>query len=247
MTERQYLIQEHAVEGRRLGRSVLHDERSKDFPAEQAGTVKAVDHESHGLPLDQDGAGSCTAEATCAALNTAPDAAKEKGRTFTQTDAFRLYALETQLEGQPWIQGDPSSPDPGGTGLMVCKAAKQLGWIRSYRHAFGLEHAVKALVLRPNIWGVNWYSSMDDPDPATGIITISPGAFIRGGHEICATRIVPRGSTIPGTEETAPDDLAGFWQSWGRWGLNGTGRFFMSFGDLDRLLSEDGDVTVPLP
>jgi hypothetical protein len=232
VTQRQEHITEHRVAGRRLGRHVYHDERSKDYPAEQAKAIKDVDHASHGLPLNQGDVGSCTAEALCGALNTAPDAAALKGQmaghTFTQDDAYNLYRKETANEGHPW-----PGEDPGGTGLWVCKAAKQLGWITSYRHAFGLEHALAALVLRPNIWGMNWYSGMDSPDPETGIVTVN--GTIRGGHEVVATQI------------RLNEQLVGFWQSWGSWGLNGTGRFYIGFGDLERLLSEQGDVTVPLP
>ncbi len=230
MTERQHTIEEQPVEGMRLGRHVFHDERSKNFGAEQAAKIKSVRHDSSGLPLDQADVGSCTAEAVCGALNTDPDPAKVKGQwaghTFTQDDAYKLYGLETRNEGQPWPPNDP-----GGTGLWVCKAAKQLGWITSYRHAFGLTQALKALVLRPNIWGMNWYEGFDNPD-ADGVVRIS--GQIRGGHEIVAVEI------------QADKQLAGFVNSWGPgWGLNG--KFYVGFGDLDRLLHEQGDVTVPMP
>ncbi len=233
MTERQHLIEETPVAGRRLGRHVFHDERSRNFGAAQAARIRSVKHDSSGLPLDQGDVGSCTAEAVCGALNTDPDPAKVKGQqaghTFTQDDAYKLYGLETKNEGQPW-----PPDDPGGTGLWACKAAKQLGWITSYHHAFGLTQALKALVLRPNIWGMNWYSSFDSPDPETGLVRLTPGAYIRGGHEIVAVEI------------QADRQLVGFINSWGPgWGLNG--RFYVGFGDLDRLLHEQGDVTVPMP
>jgi len=231
VTNRQYLIAETPVADMRLGRHVFHDERSKDFKAAQASKIKSVKHDSFGLPLDQADVGSCTAEATCGALNTDPDPAKVKGQwkghTFTQDDAYKLYGAETKLEGQPWPPNDP-----GGTGLFVCKAAKQLGWITSYHHAFGLTQALKALVLRPNIWGINWYGGFDSPDPKTGLVKLS--GQIRGGHEIVAVEI------------QADKQLVGFVNSWGPgWGLNG--RFYVGFADLERLLAEDGDVTVPMP
>jgi hypothetical protein len=249
MTQRQRTIEERRVTGMPLGRHVFHDERSKEYAAEQASRIKAVSHAYHGLPLDQADVGSCTGEALCGALNTDPDSAQLKatvqGHVFTQPDAYKVYALETKNEGQPWVQGDPGSPDPGGTGLWVCKAARQLGWITSYRHAFGLQSALRALVLRPNIWGINWYEGFDTPEYESGVVRIS--GQIRGGHEILAREIILKGQPIPGAPVTAPDDLVGFVQSWGTWGLNGTGRFYATFGDLDRLLSEQGDVTVPIP
>ncbi len=71
---------------------------------------------------------------------------------------------------------------------MVCRAAKQLGMITAYHHAFGLQHALQALVLRPVITGINWYTSFDTPDPQSGVVAIAPGATVRGGHEIVADR-----------------------------------------------------------
>lgn len=232
MAERRELIPEQVIPGARLGRHILHDERSRDYPAEQASSVTDVDHGSTGLPLDQGNVGSCTAEATCGALNSEPNIGQlpesMAGHVFTQDNAYSLYRKETADEGQPW-----PPDDPGGSGLAVCKAAAEMGWITSYTHAFGFEHALAALVLRPNIWGVGWYAGFDSPDPATGLVTIS--GDIRGGHEIVAVEI------------KLGEQLVGFINSWGSWGLNGTGKFYIGFGDCERLLDEQGDVTVPLP
>ena len=229
--DHKYSIPEERSDGLgRLGRGVWHDPRSLDYEAQTARRLKPVLHEPGPgtvLPLDQASVGSCTTEALCAALSCAPDF---HGRVFTQDDAYTGYSRETANEGEPWPPNDP-----GGSGLAACKAGKQLGWLKSYRHAFGLTAALKALVLRPNIWGMNWYDTFDHPDPATGIVTITPDAFIRGGHEVCATEII------------LDKELIGFWNSWGRWGLNGTGRFYMSFSTAERLLAEEGDVTVPMP
>ena len=216
---------ETVVSGKRLGRHVVHDPRSLDFAAEKAAAIGSVQHRASGLPLDQGQIGSCTANALCGALDSAPDAVA--GRSYAEADAVSLYKLETQLENQPYPPNDP-----GGSGLMVCKAARQLGWISGYRHAFGIEHALLALMLRPVITGVNWYSSFDQPDP-TGLVQIEPGATVRGGHEVVADGI------------DAPGKLVWFWNSWGTSYGQG-GRFCMSFDTWDRLLHERGDVTVPV-
>jgi len=114
-------LPEQMVEGHRLGRHVVHDPRSRNFSADAAAAIKSVQHQAVGLPLDQGNIGSCTANAMCGALDSAPDNAT--GRQFGENDAVSLYELETQLEGQPYPPNDP-----GGSGLMVSKAAKQLGW-----------------------------------------------------------------------------------------------------------------------
>lgn len=224
MVERQ--IEESVVAGRRLGRHVLHDPRSRDFPASTAPAVTSVTHSAVGLPLDQGQIGSCTANALCGALNSAPD--NRRGTVYDESQAVSLYEAETELEGKPYPPNDP-----GGTGLMVCKAARNLGWITSYTHAFGVQQALEALVLRPVITGVNWYTSFDEPDPQTGLVTIAPGATVRGGHEIVADGI------------DADNQVVYLWNSWGpSWGLGG--RFCWSFDTWDQLLSSQGDVTVPV-
>lgn len=215
----------------RLGRHIWHDERNRQHVADTASSIVSVNHNARGLPLNQASVGSCTAEALCAALNSDPNNAAitgaMAGHTFTQDDAYKLYGVETANEGDPWPPNDP-----GGTGGAVAQAAQQLGWITSYTWAFSAEDAYKALVLRPIICGVNWYTSFDTPD-ANGVITFSLDATVRGGHEICFDEI------------DADRQLLGFWQSWGSWGLNGKG--YLSFADCERLLAEGGDVTVPLP
>jgi hypothetical protein len=219
-------IDEQVVPDRRLGRHIVHDPRSLAYVAPIAPQIQSVTHKAVGLPLDQGKIGSCTANALCGALNSAPDL--KGGTPRKETDAVQLYELETKLEGHPYPPNDP-----GGSGLEVCKAAKQLGWISSYTHAFGIDQALLALVLRPVITGIGWYTSFDSPD-ANGLVRIAPGATVRGGHEVVADQI------------DAGQKLVWFWNSWGTaFGVGG--RFCMSFDTWSQLLVERGDVTVPLP
>ncbi|HKS49480.1 MAG TPA: hypothetical protein VJT49_31095 [Amycolatopsis sp.] len=219
-------LPEQPFAGRRLGRHVEHDPRSRDYPAERAPKIVSVTHRAAGLPLDQGDIGSCTANALCGALNSAPNFTGNS--PLVESDAIRLYELETKLEGKPYPPNDP-----GGTGLMVCKAGVQLGLISSYHHAFGLRHALEALVARPVITGVTWYSSFDHPDPKTGLVKLTPDATVRGGHEVVADGI------------DAEKKLVWFWNSWGPgYGLGG--RFCMGFDTWDELLHDQGDVTVPI-
>jgi hypothetical protein len=219
-------IAEQVTPGKRLGRHIVHDPRSRNFPAPRAPTIISVVHNAVGLPLDQGNIGSCTANALCGALNSAPD--YTGGPARTEQNAISLYELETKLEGQPYPPNDP-----GGSGLEVCKAAHQLGWISSYQHAFGIESALLALVLRPVITGINWYTSFDTPGP-DGLVAIAAGATVRGGHEVVADGI------------DASQRLVWFWNSWGS-GFGVGGRFCMSFDTWQQLLEQTGDVTVPTP
>jgi hypothetical protein len=219
-------LPEQAVPGRRLGRHVHHDPQSRTFSAERAPEIVSVKHQATGLPLNQGELGSCTANALCGALDSQPFFGG--GSPLGEGEAVHLYERETALEGEPYPPNDP-----GGSGLMVCKAARQLGLISSYKHAFGIEHALAALVLSPVITGIKWYTSFDSPDPSTGLVALAPGATVRGGHEIVADEI------------DAPNELVWFWNSWGtQFGLGG--RFCMKFDTWKQLLEDQGDVTVPV-
>jgi hypothetical protein len=218
-------LEEKVVPDRRLGRHIVHDERSRNYPAARAKRIVSVNHQVVAMPLNQGKICSCTANALCGALNSAPNHAGD--HAYRETQAVQLYTAETKMEGKPY-----PVDDPGGSGLTACKAAKQMGWITAYRHAFGIQHALSALVLRPVMTGVQWYSSFDTPDPNTGLVEIAPGADNRGGHEVLAVEI------------DADKRLVYLWNSWGpTWGVGG--RFCWSFETWEKLLSSQGDVTVP--
>lgn len=214
--------------GGRLGRLIQHDPRSRDYPAaRQSGPLSKVMWVRSGGPFDQGDLGSCTGNAIAGCLNTDPLHRKYQ-RRFQEPDAVVLYALATKLDPFP---GAYPPDDTGSSGLAVCKAAKQLGYIDAYRHAFGIEHALEALQLGPVITGIDWFSSFDRPS-ATGLVRID--GDVRGGHEVEVYGYDPA------------KDLVWCWNSWGRgWGIHG--RFCMTSRTWAELLSNRGDVTVPTP
>ena len=218
-------IPETVVPGKRLGRHIHIDPRSAAYPAEGAPAVVTVTHESAGLPLDQGEIGSCTANALIGALNTVPHWSAG-APTLAEPDAVALYSAETALEGDPYPPNDP-----GGSGTEVCQAALTEGMLDGYQTATGLDQALAALVIRPVIIGINWFTSFDAPGPH-GLVAIAPGATVRGGHEVLANEI------------DAINELVWLWNSWGpSYGVGG--RFCMSFTTLSTLLEQGGDVTVP--
>lgn len=161
----------------RLGRHVEHDPASKAYPAERAAEIVSVLHKRHSHPFDQGQLGSCTGNAITGVLDTEPFTHKYLG----ERTALKIYKLGTVLDGIP---GAYPPDDTGSSGLGVAKAAKKLGYISRYAHAFGLQHALEALSICSLITGVKWWSSMDEPDVNDGgLVTIAPGAYVRGGHE----------------------------------------------------------------
>lgn len=221
-----FVLDDHRPVSFRLGRHVEHDEASKQFPAERAPSLVSVEHVRASGPFNQGDLGSCTGNAMAGVLDTLP----WKHHSLGERTAVKLYELATTLDGIP---GEYPPTDTGSSGLAVCKAAQKLGYISRYSHAFGLQHALEALVIAPVIMGIAWYDSFDNP-PDTGILAITPGASVRGGHELEVSKL------------DVENKLIGGWQSWGDWGpLHG--RWLMSWDTFGELLDQQGDVTVPVP
>lgn len=224
----------------RLGRHVRHDPRSLRYlyPAHEVAGLVSVRHKRVIPVLDQGDLGSCTGNAAEGCVGTEPlwsviaaperpwpeDAAKD------EEQAVALYSAATRLDE---FDGSYPPDDTGSSGLAVAKAAKAAGLISGYTHCTSLDSALKALSQQPVIAGINWYDSFDYPLPS-GFMTITTGAQVRGGHEICVDEL------------DVDERRVWFTNSWGTgWGAEG--RACLSWDDFERLLHEDGDVTVFTP
>jgi hypothetical protein len=226
-------IPEHPGAGR-LGRHIQHDSRSWAYAFNTTGLkIQPVRHVRRIPVFDQGELGSCTGNAAVGALGTNPlfDTVPAADLTLNESYAIQIYSEATKLDDDP----DCYPPiDTGSTGLAVAKALQQQAMIYGYQHTFSLGDMLKALTLSPVIVGLNWYDSFDKPT-ADGHIKITKGAQVRGGHEVCADEIM--------NNETG--HFVGFTNSWSAtWGANG--RFYLSLDDVSRLLTEDGDVVIPI-
>ncbi len=227
-------IEEQAVSGRRLGRHVHHDSRSLAYPYRGSGTPLKDVLLTRRIPiLDQQQTGSCTGQAETGALGSDPlwpSLPADRQAEVNEALALSLYSAAEDIDGD----GPFPPQDNGSTGLSVCKAAKNGGWISGYTHCLSLSSVLDAISSgHAVILGTNWYDSMDTPD-SSGLVTISPAAQVRGGHEYLARGI--------DTERK----LVLLDNSWGAgWGARGS--FAYSWDTLQRLLSEEGDGTVSVP
>ncbi len=209
-----------------LGRHVEHDPRSRGFaylPPAKLTLTRSLTWPRRAPILDQGQLGSCTGNAMAGWLGTDPHGTS-KG--IDEPLAVSLYSDATRLDPYP---GAYPPEDTGSSGLAVCKAAQNRGLLTSYRHAFDFAATLDALTHGPIIVGVPWYESMFTPQ-ASGYLTIS-GSVV-GGHEFLIRGIDPR------KKHVLADNSWGY--DWGR-----KGRFWLHWADLERLLSEDGDATVP--
>lgn len=211
-----------------LGRLVEHDPRSRNFAfaPPTITPVVAKTWRRFGYTLDQGDVGSCTGNAMAHAINTDP---LHILRTpcLSEAKALDLYSLATQLDEFP---GYYPNEDTGSSGLAVCKAAKQLGYITEYRWAFGFDATLQALMHGPVMVGTWWTEDMFYPD-SKGVVTYT-GPKV-GGHEYVLLGVWVKARMLI------------FQNSWSSaWGLRG--RFYMSFDEFGRMLADEGDAVVPV-
>lgn len=230
-------IPEVVVPGKPLGRHVKHDSRSKAYRHQRRhdSDLVSVVHERLIPILNQGDVGSCTGNAECGALGCDPcfsalDGTHQQASVKTgEPFALALYSSAETIDGD----GPYPPQDNGSCGLSVCQAAKTNGFISGYTHCMDTADVLDALQDYAVILGTNWYTSFDTPGPG-GLIEITPGATVRGGHETLWRGIDVEAQTISGDN------------SWGTsWGVDGS--MSMSWATLTRLLAEQGDCTVSIP
>lgn len=218
-----------------LGRHVVHDSRNLAYPYRRrvvaGGPTLVTKLHARNIPiLDQGNVGSCTGNGEVGVMACEPVfAALPAGTKLNEALALKIYS------GAEDIDGDGPYPpnDNGSSGPSAAKAAMKLGLISGYTHCLSLADVLDALQSGAVSIGINWYDSFDNP-PASGLLTISPNASVRGGHEPMLRGIDVDAQTVFGDN------------SWGTsWGVKGS--FTMGWDTLDRLLHEDGDGTVSVP
>jgi hypothetical protein len=217
----------------RLGRHVDHDPRSYQYRFDTSGLIVApIRHTRHIPVLDQGDVGSCTGNAAVGALGTDPfypTLSNDTRALLGEPLALNVYGAATVIDD---AEGQYPPTDTGSTGLAVAKVLTTNGLISGYTHTFSLDDMLKALSVTPVLLGINWYSSFDKPN-THGIVKITKNSYVRGGHEVVA-------------DEITANNYVGITNSWtDAWGDKG--RFYISFDDMGRLLSEDGDATVLVP
>jgi hypothetical protein len=226
-------VEENVVPGKRLGRVVRHDSRSLAYRYQATGvTLTSQLWPRHIAILDQGAVGSCTGNAEVGELGTDPlysTLTADRQGKLNEAEALALYSAAETIDGD----GPYPPNDNGSSGLSVCQAAKNAGWISGYVHCLSLADVLDALETGPVIIGSNWYSSFDTPD-ASGLVAISPAAYVRGGHEYLC-----RGKDV--TKQLVHLD-----NSWGT-SFGVAGSFTYSWATLTRLLAEQGDATVSVP
>ena len=222
-----------------LGRHVEHDPRSLQFAhgVLPKTAIKSVDWTRRAPIFDQQSLGSCTGNAAAGLVGT--DFAARTGLTSVTVNgqtlpvdedlAVEVYKLATTLDD---IRGSYPPDDTGSSGLGAAKALKKLGLATGYTHAFSLDALKSALQSGPVMVGTVWLDSMFDPT-AAGNITVDRKSQVAGGHEY----------VLSAYDANARQFRAD--NSWGEsWGVRGSA--WITEADMQWLLSQQGDVTVPV-
>lgn len=230
-----------------LGRNVNHDPESRRFVYRAAGDVELVPvrHERHVPVFDQGDLGSCTGNAAVGCLATGPfwrtmEPADAPFWPLDQAAAVRCYSEASAIDP---FRGQYPPDDTGSDGLSVAKVLTKSGAISGYRHAFGLDQALTALMSWPFITGTVWKTGMFEPD-ADGVVRATGSDA--GGHEFIGDQYVPAGERFGPRSSPAAVPMVGFTNSWGTSFGHG-GRFYMVADEYGELLSRNGDVTVFAP
>jgi len=134
----------------------------------------------------------------------------------------------------------PGEDMDGGTSVRALfKVLQRRGYVSEYRWAFEVEPVIDHLLTRgPVVVGTLWTPAManirDD-----GYVLVGRSLRTQDGHAWCLIGANRR--------RVNPDKTLGAVRavnSWGQdWGPD-NGRFWVTFGDLDRLIKTDGEATV---
>lgn len=137
-------------------------------------------------------------------------------------------------KNDPWEGGSypGASPVYEGTSVLAgVKILKELGYIESYKWAFGLDDLVMAVgYCGPAVLGVAWYEGMFSPHTCGYLHTDGEMA---GGHAILCKGVDVKERTFT------------LHNSWGSsWGTGGDA--LISWAEMEKLLHEDGEAVIPM-
>ncbi|MBA3727577.1 MAG: hypothetical protein H0W86_14385 [Armatimonadetes bacterium] len=176
--------------------------------------------------LDQGATSSCVGHSLRSWLSAGPIC--NKGGP----DAFKLYELAQQSD--EWEGQEPDYEGSSVRGGM--KALQALGLVSAYKWAFTLEDVVNQLLTAsPMAVGTDWHYSMFQPDRWNYIWT---GGGNAGGHAWLLTGADKLKKNPDGSQGAVRAQ-----NSWGT-GFADKGRFWVSFGELEKLIKADGEAAV---
>jgi len=219
------------VQDQRLTRLVNFDIKSKSYPITEIIKQKTPRSYTWGCDqhLDQGRDGACVGFSMVHELIARPAKIINLDEKFAKE---KVYWEAQKID--PW----PGGSYPGattfyeGTSILAgIKILKKLGYIDSYRWAFGLSDLVMAIgYAGPAVIGIPWYSGMFNVH-SCGQLHI--GGTVAGGHAVLVKGVNVKNKTFT------------LHNSWGTaWGNNGDA--LISWDEMARLLHEQGEAVIPV-
>jgi len=217
------------VDDPRLGRVPEFDDRSRAYPIRMAIERRRLRSYTWRCDprLDQGREGACVGFAWAHEL-----AARPVEQSADAAKARHIYHEAQKVDEWPGGSYPGAKPRYEGTSVLAgAKIVQRLGYVPEYRWAFGMQDLSLAVGwVGPAVIGVNWYEGMFAPGP-DGFIRVSGQRS--GGHAVAVIGVNVRRLTFTIHNSWGP--------SWGR-----SGRAFISWADMDRLLREKGDACIPV-
>lgn len=219
------------IKDRRLDRLPSFDERSRNYPIRKL--VEGLEPKTVlwgcDNTLDQGGDGACVGFGCTHELIAEP---------VPVLDLDNKYAKETIYWGAQKNDEWPGGSYPGavpfyeGTSVLAgLQITQSLGWWDAYYWGFNIDDLILGLQQGPAILGLTWKSDMMDID-SDGYIFFS--GEVEGGH--C---ILCRGWNNELTRFTLR-------QSWGSWGVGGTGDCYISRDEMEKAMNDQGEMAFPV-
>lgn len=223
----------------RLGRLVGSDPRSANYPLRAL--VRAEYYERTRLwylpstvpPLNQGERGSCVGMGVTNELRYTPVPIPIPGdpNVFAEQEIYWGAQRRDGLPGGAY----PGAENDGGLyeGTYVTaglEEARARGYITEYRWAESEpDLAIGLGWVGPAVIGVNWHEGMMDVDDCG---YLWPDGQVVGGHCVCVV-----GFSVKRGDYTIA-------QSWGGWGMHGSGRARVTRPVMARLLAENGEAAI---
>jgi hypothetical protein len=204
------------------------DPRSRQFRAfaGPALTPAALHSKRWATPdvLDQGVEGACVGFALTHGVLTEPVSANI-GKRRRARYAKRVYKRAKRIDEWPGVDYEGTSVLAG---LKVLKAAKA---IAEYRWCFGFDEVLTTLAEHgPVVLGIWWYAGMNNPESGRARVR----GKRQGGHAILCNGVDTERRTVV------------LHNSWGpTWGKSGAA--MLSWDDLARLLSDEGEAALLVP
>jgi hypothetical protein len=222
-----------------LGRQVPPDwEHVEKYPLLGVRVIGAVERVLLSRPTywaryDQGQEGACVGFGSSRAMSTLNrefydafwlyhEAQKSDGEPLPHEGTYVRCAMDVlRLEGHVCVKSGKDQPLDPLDGILANRWATQIDDVRTC-----------VATGTPVVTGINWYTAFDSPKPYSGdnwVARTGPLGTIRGGHCVC----------IVGASDAR--QAVGFVNSWGK---NYPFLTWMPYTVLERLIGEQGEVTV---